>query len=120
MLTNTPISRDLAPMSRWESRSALRSMSRTEANAAVEIRRIEAQLRIRLAKVQAVAIEQSATVDAVKHVAENAQNAVAMLSEREALLAKMVPMATTRLEAITDLASFAIAEVVGDTVRKLR
>ena len=43
-----------------------------------------------------------------------------MLSQLEHQLANLVPLAASRLQAIADMTCLAVAEVVGDTLHRLR
>lgn len=92
-----------------QSRQLARATGQLQLGANVEMARIEAA-----AEVQAV------RADAVTYVARRAMQDVAMLSQLEQQLATLVPMASGRLAAIGDIASIAIAEVVSDTLRRVR
>lgn len=62
---------------------------------------------------------QAAKADAVTIVGRVAMHDVAMLSQLEQQLSQVVPIAVTRLQAIGDMASLGLAEIVSDTVRQL-
>ena len=53
------------------------------------------------------------------YVAKRAMHEVAMLSQMEAQLSMLVPMAVSRLQAIGDIAAMEQAEVVSQTVRRV-
>jgi hypothetical protein len=101
-----PISNSL---SRFESRRFGKTLSVLEGNHQVALVQTEAKAR-----------EQAAKVDAVALVAERALTDIALLSQKEQQLAELVPLSTSRLQAINDLAVLAIADVVSDTARQLR
>ena len=95
-------------VSRYSSRFASRAVARIEAQTEIELSEIEAQTELQAARVTAVA-----------YVGERAMHEVAMISQLEQQLASLVPMATSRLQAIGDVVALAAAEVVVDTVRKV-
>lgn len=72
-----------------------------------------------LAEIEAQAELQVAKVQAVGYVCKRAMHEVAMVSQLEQQLATLVPMATARLQAMGDMAALDMADVVGDTVRKV-
>src|SRR5262249_33266922 len=63
---------------------------------------------------------QAERVSAVAYVSKRALHEVTMVSQTEVQLAAMVPAAATRLQAIADFSAAAMAEVVAETVRKVR
>jgi hypothetical protein len=81
---------------------------------------LQAGLRMETARIEAAAEVQALKADAVTFVGKRAMQDVAMLSQLEQQLATLVPMATGRLQGIADMTSLAIAEVVGDTLRRVR
>jgi len=78
------------------------------------------QTLIKLARVQQVAVVQSAKTDTVAYVGMSAMQHVALISETEGRLAQLVPLATTRLEATANTVALALAEVVIDTATRMR
>lgn len=94
---------------RTESRQLSRSLSALEANTSFQVARIE-----QAADVQAT------RVDAVIYVGRRAMQDIARLTQLEQQLALMAPMASGRLQAIGDLTSLAVTEIVTDTLRKVR
>ena len=73
-----------------------------------------------VAETRHTATRQAAKIDAVTYVGEIGMGRVAFLSDREQHLARLCPIATSRLEAIANLTALGIAEVVADTVREVR
>jgi hypothetical protein len=98
-----------AVTSRVQSRQLGRSLARIEDDTAVQIARVEARADIDASK-----------IDAVTVVAQRAMQGVAFVSQIEQQLGATVPIAVTRLQAIGDLATLAMGQVVTDSVSKLR
>jgi hypothetical protein len=94
-------------------RSESRQMNRTLGS-------LSLTTRLDIARIESAAEVQATRVDAVTYVGKRAMQDVAMLSQLEQQLAALVPMATGRLQAIGDMTSLAIAEVVADTLRRVR
>lgn len=94
---------------RSEDRDTVRALVRMEVDTTVEV-----------AETRHIASRQAAKIDAVTYVGEIGMGRVAFLSDREQHLARLCPIATSRLEAIANLTALGIAEVVADTVRNLR
>lgn len=78
------------------------------------------QTVVQVAKVQQRALVQSAKADAVAYVGATALQHVAMVSQLEGNLAQLVPLATTRLEAVANSVALALAEVVVETASRMR
>jgi len=91
-----------------ESRSASRALAR-----------IDAQTDVSLAKIQQAAELQVERVQAIGYVGQQGMQVVALTSQMEANLATMVPMATSRLQAIGDIISLEVADVISQTVRRV-
>lgn len=72
-----------------------------------------------MAVLEARARIEAARAQAIGYVGQQAMQAVAMVSQMEGQLAQLCPLATTRLQGIADMTAFSIAQVVGDTVRRL-
>jgi hypothetical protein len=81
--------------------------------------RIDSQTELGLAQIEAQAELQVGKVQAVGYVCKRAMHEVAMVSQLEQQLATLVPMATARLQAMGDMAALDMADVVGDTVRRV-
>lgn len=73
-----------------------------------------------LARLEAVAELQACKVAAMAYVGERAMHRVAALSQLEGQLAQIVPLATSRLEALTNMTALALAEIVTETRYRLR
>jgi hypothetical protein len=84
------------------------------------IARLDQQTEFATAVVQAEAEVQAVRVDAVGFVAQRGMQDVAYLSQVEQTLGQTVPIAVSRLQAIGDLATLGIGQVVTDTVSRLR
>jgi len=89
-------------------RSVDRFTARVSANARKELVVMEAEADLQVARVQAVG-----------HVGQQAMQSVAMVSQLEGQLAELVPLATTRLQAIADMTALATAEVVAGTLKRI-
>ena len=95
-------------------------VSRLARAAGRELARIEAGTSVKVARVESQAAVQAAQVDAVAQVAQRAMQRVSFVSQMEQQLGQVVPLAVTRLQAIGDLATLGVGQVVTDTVTKLR
>lgn len=104
---------DLVPfgggVARRESRQVSRELSRLNARGQVELARISQQADL-----------QAERVAAIGYIGKRALHETAMLSQLEVQLSALVPAATPRLQGIGDLTALAMAEVVGESVRRLR
>jgi hypothetical protein len=105
----------LIPMGRFDPVPARYSRATERALA-----RIETSQELRRAEVECAADIQASKADAVAFVASRSQLLQAQLSQQEAQLAKLTPMATTALEAIGQAATLGIVDIVMDTVHRLR
>ena len=94
---------------RVQSRQLGRNLARIEDDTSVQIARVEARADIDASK-----------IDAVTVVAQRAMQGVAFVSQIEQQLGQTVPIAVTRLQAVGDLATLAMGQVVTDSVTKLR
>jgi|GEM_PF-7134381 len=88
------------------SRYSSKALSRLDDRVTVEVAGIEAEAEL-----------QATRVMAVSYVAKRAMHEVAMVSQLEQQLATLVPMATSRLQAIGDMMALDAADVVSNTVR---
>ena len=84
------------------------------------LRRISTGTQLATARVDQVAQIQVAKVEAVSQVGARALQAVALVTQLEQNLATQVPLATSRLQAIADMTALDIAQVVSDTVWRLK
>jgi hypothetical protein len=82
--------------------------------------RLEQDRHLEVARIEARAEVQATRADAVTFVGQVAMHDVAMLSQLEAQLSQVVPMATSRLQALGDVAALSLAEVVANTARRCR
>jgi hypothetical protein len=82
--------------------------------------RLEAGTVVQVARVDSQATVQAAQVDAVAAVAQRAMQNVAFVTQIEQQLAQAVPLAASRLQAIGDLATLAMSQVVTDTAARVR
>jgi hypothetical protein len=73
-----------------------------------------------VASIQAEADISAAQVDAVGLVAQRAMQEVAFLSQVEQTFGQTVPLAVSRLQAIGDLATLGIGQILTDTATRLR
>ncbi|HLK17194.1 MAG TPA: hypothetical protein VKT78_20490 [Fimbriimonadaceae bacterium] len=96
-------------MSLRESRQVRRDLSRLGARGRVEMARIEQEADLQAERLAAVA-----------YVGKRALQEVTMLTQMEAQLAQLVPTALPRLQGLGDMSALAMAEVVSQTVRKVR
>ena len=93
---------------------------RESRRASRELERLSAQGHIQIAVIDHQAELQAARVDAIGYVGKRAMHEVALLSQLEQQLSTLVPLAGVRLQALGDMAALGMADVVGDTVRKVR
>jgi hypothetical protein len=81
--------------------------------------RVDYQTEIGLAQIEQAAELQVGRVQAVGYVGKRALQEVALISQLEAQLSMVVPIATSRLQAIGDMVAFEAADVVSQTVRRV-
>jgi hypothetical protein len=91
------------------SRQVERSLARLQAGAVVQVAQVDSRATV-----------QAAQVDAVAAVAQRALQNVAFVTQVEQQLAQAVPLAASRLQAIGDLGTLAMSQVVTDTATQLR
>jgi len=91
------------------SRQVDRSLARLRAGTVVQVARVDSRATV-----------QAAQVDAVAAVAQRALQNVAFVTQIEQQLGQAVPMAVSRLQAIGDLSTLAMSQVVTDTATQLR
>jgi hypothetical protein len=92
----------------FRSRSTSRSLSRIDSNSEIGLAIIESKAEIQAAKMMAIS-----------YVGKRAMHEVAMVSQLEQQLATIVPMATSRLQAIGDMVALSAAEVVAETLYRV-
>lgn len=81
--------------------------------------RIDNDTDVSLAIVESKAEVQAAKAMAISYVGKRAMHEVAMVSQLEQQLASVVPMATSRLQAIGDIVALSSAEIVAETVYRV-
>ncbi len=104
-----PVGPNRPTLRRSESRELNRSLGSLSADTRIEQARIE-----QAAELQAV------RADAVAYVGKRPLHDVAMVSQLEQQLTRLVPLAASRLQAIGDMTSLSVADVVSDTLRQVR
>jgi hypothetical protein len=107
------MSSDIVPafggsLTRRESRYAGRALAR-----------LDTQTEVGLARIDQAAELQAGMVGAVTYVAKRAMQEIALLSQLEAQLSTVVPLAASRLQALGDIAALEAADVISQTVRKV-
>jgi hypothetical protein len=85
-----------------------------------ELSRLDARGQIELARISQQADLQAERLAAVGYVGKRAMHEVTMLSQLEVQLSALVPSATPRLQGIGDLTALAMADVVSETVRRVK
>jgi hypothetical protein len=104
---------ELTPYSGGLARREFRRVSR-------ELVRMNGQGQLELARINQQADLQAERVSAVSYVGKRAMHEVAMVSQLEVQLSALVPAAIPRLQGIGDLTALAMADVVSETVRKVK
>ena len=97
--------------------SGVRGVTRRTGNALAQI---EGCAHIGVARVEARAEIQAAQIDAVSAVTQRGLQGAAFISQVEQQLALAVPLAASRLQAIGDIGTLGLTQVVMDTANKLR
>jgi hypothetical protein len=101
-------------------RQVTSDISRREfSNAGRILARLDRQTEVGLAKIEAETELQVRRLGAIGFTAKRAMHEVAMVSQLEQQLAGIVPISTSRLQAIGDVMALASAEVVADTYRRV-
>jgi hypothetical protein len=85
-----------------------------------ELSRLDGRGRIELARIDQEADLQAERLSALAYVGKRAMHEVTMLSQLEVQLSALVPAAMPRLQGIGDLTALAMADVVSETVRKVK
>lgn len=94
---------------RGVARQVGRTLSRIEGSASIDIARVEARAEI-----------QAAQVDAMTAVTQRALQGAAFISQVEQQLVQTVPLAASRLQAIGDIGTLGLTQIVMDAANKLR
>jgi hypothetical protein len=85
-----------------------------------ELERLEARGLVQRAAIEQEADLQVVRVQAIGYVGKHAMHEVALLSQLEQQLSALVPSAAGRLQGLDDVAALAMADVLSDTVRRVR
>jgi hypothetical protein len=85
-----------------------------------ELSRLEGRGRLELARINQQADLQAERVAAVGYVGKRAMQEIALVSQLEVQLSALVPSAMPRLQGLGDLTALAMADVVSETVRKVK
>lgn len=85
-----------------------------------QLARIDTEGLVEAAEINKEAGLQAERIRALGYVGKTAMHEVTMLSQLEQQLAGIVPSAAGRLQGLDDLAALAMADVLTDTVRKVR
>ena len=96
------------------------AVSRQARQVGRELSRLDGHGRLELARINHQADLQAERVAAVGYVGKRAMHEVAMLSQLEVQLSSLVPAAMVRLQGIGDLTALAMADVVSETVRRVK
>lgn len=83
-----------------------------------ELARLSDRTDVEIARTNSAAEVDTARLDGLQLVGTRAMQGVAMVSQLEGQLATMVPLATSRLQAIGDMHALASAEVVSQAARR--
>ncbi|WP_460837701.1 hypothetical protein [Nocardioides marmoraquaticus] len=85
-----------------------------------QVARISDRTDVEIASTMAAAEVEAVHLDGLQAVSRRAMQGVALVSQLEQQLTQLVPMATSRLQAIGDMHALASAQVVSETSRRLR
>lgn len=96
-------------LAKRESRQLARQLGRMDAQGLLELARINQQAEL-----------QAERIAGVGYVGKRAMHEVTMLSQLEVQLSELVPSAIPRLRALGDLVALDMAQVVSETVRRLK
>jgi hypothetical protein len=104
---------DLVPIGRAFAKREMRRSSR-------ELARVDVEGQLEMVRINQQADLQAERVSAVNYVGKRAMHEVAMLSQLEMQLSLLTPAAIPQLQGIADLTALAMADVVSETVRKVK
>jgi hypothetical protein len=96
-------------LAKRDSRQVRRELSRLDAHGQLELARISQQADLQAERVAGIA-----------YVGKRAMHEMTMLSQLEVQLSALVPAATPRLQGLGDLTALAMADVVSETVRRVK
>jgi len=96
-------------VARRDSRYTERALARIDDATNIGLARIEQQTELQVGRVEAVG-----------YMGQRAMHVVAMASQLESQLSQIVPASAVRLQAIGDMVALEAAEIVADTVRRVR
>jgi hypothetical protein len=82
--------------------------------------RLNGRGRLEMFQREQIAEVQAATVRAIGYVGKTAMHETAMISQVEDVLGRMSPAASDRLRGMAELTALAMAEVLGETGRRMR
>lgn len=85
-----------------------------------ELSRLDGRGRLELARIDQEADLQAERLSALAYVGKRAMHEVTLLSQLEVQLSALVPPATPRLQGLGDITALAMADVVSETVRKVK
>ncbi len=85
-----------------------------------ELSRLDCRGRLEVARIDQEAELQAERLSSIAYVGKRAMHEVTMLSQLEVQLSVLVPAATPRLQGIGDITALALADVVSETVRKVK
>lgn len=85
-----------------------------------ELARMDRQGHLQQARINQHADLQAERVAAVSYVGKRAMHEITLLTQLEVQLSSLVPTAIPRLQGIGDLTALSVADVVSETVRKVR
>lgn len=84
------------------------------------VERLERESSLELARIEHEAIVQNGRIRAVGDVASAGMREIALVSALEAQLISLTPHAAERIQFVADRAAIDMAEVVSETVRRVR
>ena len=85
-----------------------------------DLSRLDGRGRLEMARINQEADLQAERLSALAYVGKRALHEVTLLSQLEIQLSALVPSATPRLQGIGDITALSMADVVAETVRKVR
>ncbi len=85
-----------------------------------ELAHLDARGRVEMARINQQADLQAERLSAIGYVGKRAMHEVTLLSQLEVQLSALVPSAIPRLVGIGDITALAMADVVAETVRKVK
>ena len=85
-----------------------------------ELSRLDSRGRLELARIGQEAELQAERLSSIAYVGKRAMREITMLSQLEVQLCALVPAASPRLQGIGDITALAMADVVSETVRKVK